>query len=92
MSALDERPTAGASRDLSGLRDGASAARQGRSREDVLFYAYTHIREPEPEIRPCACGHEVSVLDGCDDAAIREGMVIHQALREHRTWRAVHGL
>lgn len=95
MSGLGERPTASTSRDLSGLRDGASAATPVRSREDVLFHAYTHLA-PEFYSRPCACGGDVTVMasigDRTNDRAIQVGMRTHQGTAPHEAWRERHGL
>ena len=87
MTARREPPTANAPRDLSGLRDGASAAADGLSpRELALFHAYRH-KAPVMVEMPCACGGVIRATFG-DWAGIAVAVRCHQELLIHEMWRS----
>lgn len=79
MTSHREPTTAGASRDMSGLRNGASSAADDWSRCLVGFVgAYKRT-----DVRRCACGGSIRA----DRQNPAFGVRSHQRTQQHQNWR-----
>ena len=56
--------------------------------EVELFQGYSHLWQPDPSIRPCACGEPIVCVP--DDIPL--GVMAHNLTTAHQRWRQRGGM